>query len=130
MHAFVASPLELEASRSLAARSWLARWRIPLTVLATACLIETIPTQVMTNLSRMPTLSLGYLAFPAIPRLTATLKSGYCNTIGFGCPDADKYAYIGEFSRQVSNQALQAHDMFTSIEALSNPKGLSLHHVE
>lgn len=54
----------------------------------------------------------------------------YCDTIGIGCSSEHEKIDVGRLAKQVGTQALQAHDMFTSVVALGDPAALALNHVE
>lgn len=56
------------------------------------------------------------------------LKAAYCSTIGIGC-EVEPLP-VARLARTVADQALQAHDIFTSVTALGNPANLGLHHTE
>lgn len=54
----------------------------------------------------------------------------YCDTIGIGCSSGNEQVDVGKLAKQIGTQALQAHDMFTSVVALGDPAALALNHVE
>lgn len=54
----------------------------------------------------------------------------YCDTIGIGCSSGTEQVDVGKLAKQIGTQALQAHDMFTSVVALGDPAALALNHVE
>lgn len=54
----------------------------------------------------------------------------YCSTVGIGCSTDGDPVDVGKIAKQVGTQALQAHDMFTSVVALGDPAALALNHVE
>ena len=85
--------------------------------------------------SFIPTSALSLLgAGFAIPRAGLRLivptgvSSTYCDLIGVGC--TVEPLPIARLARTVSDQALQAHDIFQSVVALGNPANMALHHTE
>lgn len=57
-----------------------------------------------------------------------SLKTAWCANVGLGC-EAQPLP-LARLARTVSDQAIQAHDIFTAVVALGNPANLGLHHTE
>ena len=101
-----------------------------LLILGTAYLALRSPIQNIASLL-LPS-SLLSIAGPLLSPITilhpASLKTAYCSTIGIGC-EVEPLP-VARLARTVADQALQAHDIFTSVVALGNPANLGLHHTE
>ena len=101
-----------------------------LLILGTAYLFLRSPLQALTSIL-VPS-SLIAIARPLLGPVAilhpGNLKSAYCSTIGIGC-EVEPLP-VARLARTVADQALQAHDIFTSVVALGNPANLGLHHTE
>ena len=90
--------------------------RSPLQTFASFLLPSSAMTTFLSSLSNLPRLQ---------PK---SVRIAYCSSIGIGCKDEP--LPIARLARTVSDQALQAHDIFQSVVALGKPESLGLHHTE
>lgn len=74
----------------------------------------------------LPTSALSALTLPFT--IVPSIRGTYCDSIGIGC--TPEPLPIARLARTISDQALQAHDIFQSVVALGNPASLGLHHTE
>ena len=83
----------------------------------------------LTSSLLLPASTLLLSPFSGVAYLHPTsLKTAWCTKVGIGC-EAQPLP-LARLARTVSDQAIQAHDIFTAVVALGNPANLGLHHTE